>query len=163
MIWHHIYVCKPTFWRSVLMQSAYYSICTLLTHCCRMCHCNEHKLSALQVRRPKKNTAINTTMEQFMEVEHSTTSSQFPSAKIYVCPNVSSNSSRAKKVCTWVWWTPRVNSLELAKLLKNWECTKSTQKKFRFSCDCWPISYLQLLGGLTEQIRVYVTRYDQSA
>jgi len=47
--WHHIQVSKPTFWRSLLTQHAYYSTYTLLTHCYTMCHCNEHKLSALKL------------------------------------------------------------------------------------------------------------------
>jgi len=31
-----------------------------------MCHCNEHKSSALQVRRPEQNTALNAKTEQFI-------------------------------------------------------------------------------------------------
>jgi len=31
-----------------------------------MCHCNEHKLSALQVRRPEQNTALNAKTEKFV-------------------------------------------------------------------------------------------------
>jgi len=53
IIWSHICICKPTFCRSLLTQSAYYSASTLLSRCCTMCHCNEHKLSALQVKRPQ--------------------------------------------------------------------------------------------------------------
>jgi len=34
-----------------------YSIRTLLTRYCAMCHCNEHKLSALQGRTPEKNSS----------------------------------------------------------------------------------------------------------
>ena len=67
IIWRHIGVFKPIFWRSLLTQS-YYSTRTLLTRCCTMCHCNEHKLlSALQVKRPEKNTATNATTEQFIQ------------------------------------------------------------------------------------------------
>jgi len=66
-IWCHICVCKPTFWRSSLTQSAYYSTRTLLSRCCTMCYWNERKLSALQVKRPEKNTTINATKEQFIQ------------------------------------------------------------------------------------------------
>jgi len=45
--------------RSLLTQHAYYSTRTLLTRCCTMRHCNEHKLSALQVGWPEQNTALN--------------------------------------------------------------------------------------------------------
>ena len=34
-----------------------YSTRTLLTRYCAMCHCNEHKLSALQGRTPEKNSS----------------------------------------------------------------------------------------------------------
>ena len=34
-----------------------------------MCHCNEHKLSTLHVRRPEQNTALNATTEQFIAAE----------------------------------------------------------------------------------------------
>jgi len=34
-----------------------------------MCHCNEHKLSALQVWRPEQNTALNAKVEQFVTVK----------------------------------------------------------------------------------------------
>jgi len=30
-----------------------------------MCHCNEHKLSAFQVKRPEQKTALNAKTEQF--------------------------------------------------------------------------------------------------
>jgi len=66
-IWRHVCVCKPTFWRSLLTQSQYYSTCPLLSHCCAMCWWNEHILSALQVTRPEKNTAVNTTTVQFIQ------------------------------------------------------------------------------------------------
>jgi len=36
-----------------------------LIRCCTMCHCNEH-LSAIHVRRPKQNTALDATTEQFI-------------------------------------------------------------------------------------------------
>jgi len=48
----HIHVCKPTFWRSLLTQNAYYSTPTLLNRC-TMRHGNE-QLSALQFRRPEQ-------------------------------------------------------------------------------------------------------------
>ena len=38
---------------------------TPLTHC-TMCHCNEHKLTALQVTRQEQNTALNAKTEQFI-------------------------------------------------------------------------------------------------
>jgi len=47
-------------------QHAYYSTRTLLTRCYTMCHCNEHKLPALQFRRPEENTALNTKTGQFI-------------------------------------------------------------------------------------------------
>jgi len=62
----HIHVCKPTFWRSLLTQLAYYFTRTLLTRCCTMCRCNVHELSALQVRRPEQNTALNAKTKQFI-------------------------------------------------------------------------------------------------
>jgi len=31
---------------------------------CTMCHCNEHKLSAHQVRRPEQNTTLNAITKQ---------------------------------------------------------------------------------------------------
>ena len=67
IIWCHMCVCKPTFWRSLLTQSAYSSTRTLLSCWCTMCYWSEHKLSALQVKRPEKNTAINATTEQFIQ------------------------------------------------------------------------------------------------
>jgi len=41
-IWRDIHVCKPTVWRSLLTQHAYFPTRTLLTRFCTMCHCNEH-------------------------------------------------------------------------------------------------------------------------
>ena len=59
-LWRHIHVCNPTFWPTLLTKHAYYFALTLLTHCCTMCHCNEHKLlSRLQVRRLEQSTALN--------------------------------------------------------------------------------------------------------
>jgi len=54
------------FCRSQLKQHAYYSTRTLLTGCCTMCYCNEHKFSELQVRRLEQNTALNAQTEQFI-------------------------------------------------------------------------------------------------
>ena len=61
----HIQVCKPTLWRSLFIQHAYFSTRTLLTRCCTMCHCNEYQLSVLQVRRRNQNT-FNAKTEQFI-------------------------------------------------------------------------------------------------
>jgi len=57
------HICKPMFWRNL-------SAHTLLTRC-TMCHCHEHKLPALQVRRPEQNTTLNAKTEQFITVKMS--------------------------------------------------------------------------------------------
>jgi len=62
-LWRHIHVFKPTLWRSLLTQHVYYSTHTLLTRCCTMFHCNQHKLTALQVVRLEQNIALNTKTE----------------------------------------------------------------------------------------------------
>ena len=80
-IWRHIHVCKPTF---LLTQHAYYSTRTLFTRCCKICHCNEHKLSALQVRRPEQNTALNAKTEQFVTAKISGKALKQESRKCHV-------------------------------------------------------------------------------
>ena len=65
-MWRHIHACNLPLWRSLLTLHAYYFTCTLLARCCRMCPCNEHKLSALYVRTPEHNTALNAKTEQFI-------------------------------------------------------------------------------------------------
>jgi len=40
-LWRHIDVCKTTFWRSLLIQHAYYSTRILLTRCFNVCLGNE--------------------------------------------------------------------------------------------------------------------------
>ena len=62
----HINACKPTFWRSLLTQHAYCSTYTLLTCCCTICHCNEHKFTAIEFMRPEQNTALKAKTEQFI-------------------------------------------------------------------------------------------------
>jgi len=42
---------------------------THLTRCCKICHCNEHKLPALWVMRPEQNTALNARTEQFIKAK----------------------------------------------------------------------------------------------
>ena len=77
-----------------------------------MCHCHENKLSTLKVRRPEQNTALNARTEQLMTAKisgnglkhvsrtHSTLRQySSPTAKTSGSANVSSNSSRAEKVC----------------------------------------------------------------
>jgi len=54
------------FWRNSLTQHAYYSTRTLLIRRCIMCHCNENKLSTLEVRRPEQSTALNARIEQLI-------------------------------------------------------------------------------------------------
>jgi len=44
----------------------YDSIRTALTRCCTMCHCDEYKLLALQVRRLVQNTELHARTEQFI-------------------------------------------------------------------------------------------------
>jgi len=91
-IWRHVHVCKPTLWRSLLTQHAYYSTRTLLTRCCTMCHCNEYKLSAFQVRRPKQNTALNAKTEQFITAKLTGNA---------LTPGLRSRSRKESKVFGW--------------------------------------------------------------
>jgi len=66
------------------------------------------------------------------------------------CANVSSNNSRAEKVCgcRLVWWTPRVDSLKLSELaytrIEN--AYKVHKKSFVLTVFTW-LLYVQLLGG----------------
>jgi len=53
------------------------------------------------------------------------------------------------------WRTPRVDSLTLAKIHKNWECTSSPQENFRFSF-MW-LLYVQLLRGQDRHWHVWAT------
>jgi len=57
------------------------------------------------------------------------------------------------------WRTTRVDSLKLAILRRNWEYAKSTQENYCFLLyGCYMYNYWG-----TEQIRAWVSRYDQSA
>jgi len=116
-----------------------------------MCHCNEN-----YQRSPE--------IEQFMTAKISgnalkqgsrTQSAQFTTAKIQGCANVSSYSNRSEGMPLG-WQTPRVDSLKLAQLHKNWECAWSTQEHFHFLL--W-LLYVQLQIAK----RACVSRYEQSA
>jgi len=70
-LWHHNMTSYTRLQTNVLAKfvdkakRAYYSVHTLLTRCCTMCYCNEHKLTALQVMRPEQNTALSAKTEKF--------------------------------------------------------------------------------------------------
>jgi len=58
------------------------------------------------------------------------------------CANVWSNSSRSEGM--WVGWrTPRIDSLKLAKLCKNWECAcmQHARKLSFWWCGCYMYNY----------------------
>ena len=93
----------------ILFYNAYYSTRTLLTRCCTMYYCNEHKLSALHLGDRSK-TQHSTLRQQFITEKisgsvlkqgsrtHSVLrqrSSQFQNHQVARC------SSRAEKACGW--------------------------------------------------------------
>jgi len=74
----------------------FYSLHALLSRCFTMCHCDEHKLSALQVRRPEQNTALNAMTDQFITAKISgnaakqgnrTVHSQYYVSVVHNCKN----------------------------------------------------------------------------
>jgi len=68
-------------------------------------------------------------------------SAQFITAEIQVCTNILSYSNRSEDM--WLGWrTPRVDSLKLPKLHKNWECAWCAQENLFF---CMWLLYVQLL------------------
>ena len=153
-IWGHIHVYKLTFWPSLLTQNAYNSTHTLLTRCCTKRHCNEHKLSALQGRRPEQNTALNAKTEQFITaklsgialnrgVEHThCCASAFHKCKNIRLRKCLVENQTSREGMRLGWRTPRVDSLKLAKVHKNWACAWRTQENFRFIlCGCYIYNY----------------------
>jgi len=109
------------FWRILLTHPAYYSISlTLLVVVKCVIVLNIKLLSALQVRRPDKNTALNIRTEQYITSKISGNASkqrsktlngttrQFTTVKTSTCANVLSNGGRAEKVCGWNGENPRL-------------------------------------------------------
>ena len=109
---------------------AHYSARTLFTPCCWLQFVTVMNINYR--RYPKTEQFIPTkisgnalkrsrTPSVLRQNTLSATSAQFATATIQGCANVSSNCSRSERMRLG-WRSPRVDSLKLAKLHKNWEC-----------------------------------------
>jgi len=93
-----------------------------------MCHCTEHKLSALQVRKSAENK-LNAATQQFITAfirlrvktgEQNTlinSSEQFATAKWGYANVLSNKSCQAYKVCGWTGWRRHTPRFARSKLL----------------------------------------------
>ena len=132
-VYRYIHVCKPTFWRNLLTQYAYCSTRMLLTRFCSMCHCIEHKLPALHVRRPEQNTALNTKPEQFITAKipgntlkqwsqtHSKLRQRSSQVQKHQAARISRRIAVEQRRYAAEMADTKGDSLKLAKLHRNWE------------------------------------------
>ena len=143
---------------------------TLLTRCA-MCHCNELKWSALPSKETgAKQFAVHdcknirqqgsrthsvqrqrSSQLQKYKAAHwnsgeqwntlNATTGQFTTAKTSGCANVSSNSSRAEKVCSWLSGHPGLTVWNLPNCTRIETAHKVRKKTFVFSCGCYMYNY----------------------
>ena len=70
--------------------------------CCTMCHCNEHYLSALQVRRSEQNTALNVKTEQSVTAKISGNALKHGSKTHSMLRQGSSQLQKHQAACAWM-------------------------------------------------------------